>query len=171
MKKVFLLAVIITAFAFASFAESNFQRNSKPTLFAYTGPSYPYNGSYTYSFDGAQFYNGCTNELMTLSGSIYVSYHGVYNDNKSKFSLHINVMGIKAVGESGRTYQISGTNNIQDSYSYANGVYTFKGVQNERWTTAGGGNNFTISSTYFVTFDAYGNVTVRREPTFEVYCQ
>jgi hypothetical protein len=161
MKKLIFFAVIATLLSSASYAKA---------IPGGYGGAYPYNGSFSYSFDGVQFYNTCTNEMMTLEGAIQIVYHGVYNANKSKFSFHLNAQGIKAVGESGRQYRISATNNAQSSSSYNNGVYTVKGVINERWTTPGKGNNFTINSTYNFSWDGEGNFTVKRD-SFEVHCQ
>ena len=167
MKKAFFLAVVTTAFALASFAEKGIQPFISPELY---GPAFPYNDSYTFDYDGVVFYNECTNELMTLSGSVKVMFQGVYNGDKTRNSIHVNVQGIKAVGESGREYHISGTNNIQSTYSYVDGVYTERAVNNERWTTAGGGNNFTYHVAYSFTIDANGNFTIKRDE-FEIHCQ
>ena len=167
MKKAFLLAVITTAFALCSFAEKSIQPFISPELY---GPAFPYNDSYLDNYDGVVFYNECTNELITLSGSLRVMYHGVYNGEKTTGSFNFNTQGIKAVGESGREYHLSATENFRSSESYNNGVYSVTLVNNERWTTAGGGNNFTYSYTYAFTIDANGNTTVTREQ-YAQYCQ
>jgi len=168
MKKAFFLVVITTAFALSSFAEKSIQPLFiSPELY---GPAFPYNDSYLDNYDGVVLYDECTNELITLSGSLRVMFHGVYNGEKTTSIIHFNAQGIKGTGESGREYHPSATENIRISESYNNGVYSYTEVSNQRWTTAGGGNNITFRSTYAFTIDANGNTTVTRQQ-YTVYCQ
>ncbi len=120
--------------------------------------------------NGTQFYNPCTNELMTIYGDVQFRTHGVTNDNNSITTLNANGMGVKAIGESGRIYTISGAARLQWS-DYANGVFTFKFRFYNRYVTAGGANNLIEKGIFYLKVDADGNTTYIIDPVFETYCQ
>jgi hypothetical protein len=123
------------------------------------------------NLDGEQVYNSCTKESMTLYGNIRVVVQFIDNSpNKATFTLHTNGTGIRAIGESGREYTLSGTDNYQVQW-FSNGVTTTKEVNNIRFTTAGSESNFIVSYTIYVKVDGDGNVTVIREEVFETSCQ
>jgi hypothetical protein len=121
---------------------------------------------------GEQFYNSCTDELMTASvWNLLIDFHGVYNGNKSTITFHVNLQRFKGVGEkSGLEYVGSGSFNEQESY-FSDGVFTTKLVNHQRATTAGGDNNLTTVVTFYIKVDADGNVTIQRDPVEETYCQ
>ncbi len=134
-------------------------------------------GAVTYSnvfredVTGNSIFNPCTNELMTIqSGYLLLNFHGVLNGENSTIIVHANVQGVKAVGESGREYYISGSYNRQESY-FSNGVFTTKLEHFDRFVTSGRDNNLIVKDTYYIKVDADGNVTVIRDETHEVYCQ
>ena len=122
------------------------------------------------NWEGTQLYNTCTNELMTLSGDTYVSVHGIYNGTKSTITIHANGQQIKAVGESGRQYTISGSTNHQES-SFSDGVFTTKEVHFDRFITTGSENTLIWKDNFYIKVDADGNVTIIRDEIHETYCQ
>ena len=131
----------------------------------------PFRDTFIVNWDGQQVINPCTNELTTVYGSELVTIHGVNDSVRSKFTVNVHFLqGFRAIGESGRQYVIQEALLFQESH-FADGVVTIKLVANLRWLTKGGGNNFINSETSYIKIDAYGNVTVIREPIKESYCQ
>jgi hypothetical protein len=120
--------------------------------------------------NGDQFYNPCTNELITIYGDVQFRTHGVTNDNNSITTLNANAMELKAIGENGRVYTISGAARLQWS-DYSNGVFTFKFRFYNRFISAGGNNNLIDEGTFYLVVDAEGNTTYRIDPVFKTYCQ
>lgn len=131
----------------------------------------PFHGSYDVIRDGQQFYNSCTNELVTVYGNEQVIFHGLSNGSKSTITFNVNIPGtIRGADESGREYIINEHLLYQESH-FADGVFSTKLVATLRWITEGGSNNFIHEETFYVKVDADGNVTVIREPISEDYCQ
>ncbi len=120
--------------------------------------------------NGDQLYNPCTNELMTIYGDVQFRTHGVTNDNNSITTLNASIIGVKAIGESGRVYAIAGAGTLQWS-NYSNGVFTFKLRYTNHFITAGGKNNFIEGQTFYLKVDASGNTTYIIDPVSESYCQ
>ena len=135
-----------------------------------SGGAMPFNDREIINFDGQQFFNSCTNELITVSGDAQLIFHGIYNGTKSTITVNWHITGIKAVGESGRQYTINGAQTYQESY-FSNGVFTTKFVRNVRWVTAGGSNDFIQQVTVYFKIDAEGNITYLRDPVDVSYCQ
>ena len=135
------------------------------------GAAVPFHGTFNESLDGAQIYNSCTNEMMTLSGSNHVIFHGVADGTDSKITFHYDLPGtITAVGESGREYIVTGTLNAQEG-EFSVGEFTFKFVNKYRFITKGGSNNFFNEQTHYLKVDADGNWIVIREEVQKSYCQ
>jgi hypothetical protein len=173
MKKV-SVAFITAAFIFSVHAETNhlpypFTQPTPQNNFQMKAGPKPFHQTETFVWDGEEFYNPCTDEMITLSGESHITVHGIYNNKKSKISDHINDQGITAVGESGRIYRISGANNSKETF-FANGLFVTKLVRNERWTTAGSKNNYTIRESFLITVDATGKVTIEKESA-EAFCR
>ena len=120
--------------------------------------------------NGDQLYNPCTNELMTIYGDVQFRTHGVTNDNNSITTLNTSIIGVKAIGESGRVYAIVGAGTLQWS-NYSNGVFTFKLRYTNHFITSGGKNNFIEGLTFYLKVDASGNTTYIIDPVSESYCQ
>jgi len=132
--------------------------------------AFPFNDHEIVYYDGQQFYNSCTNELITVSGNAQFIFDGIYNGTKSTITVNWHIRGIKATGESGREYTINGGSTYQES-SFSNGVFTTKFVRSVRWVTAGSANNFIQKVTVYFKIDAEGNITYLRDPVSENYCQ
>jgi len=109
---------------------------------------------------------------MTLYGNIRVVVEFIDNSpNKATFTLHVNGIGLRAIGESGREYTVSGTDNYQVQW-FSNGVTTTKEVNIIRFITAGSSEpNFIINYTIYIKVDADGNVTLIRDEVFETSCR
>jgi hypothetical protein len=120
--------------------------------------------------NGDQFYNPCTNELMTMYGDVQFRIHGVTNDNTSITTLNASVLGLKAVGESGRAYSITGAGLFKES-NYSNGVFTFTVSYTNHFITNGGKNNFILGETYYFKVNADGSTTYLKDPIIRNYCQ
>jgi hypothetical protein len=135
-----------------------------------SGEAVPFNDVQIVNFDGQQFHNVCTNETMTSTGDAQLRIHGVYNGNLSTMIIHINFLGIKGIGETGRQYFISGSTN-RKTFTFSNGVLATKVVAIVRWTTAGSDNDFIQEATFYIKVDATGAVTVLKETVMESYCQ
>ena len=131
--------------------------------------AFTFHDDFVLNWEGTQLYNPCTNELMTLSGDTYVTVHGIYNGAKSTITVHANGQQIKAVGESGRQYTISGSTNHQES-SFSNGVFTTKEVHFDRFITTGSENTLIWKDNFYIKVDANGNVTIIRDEIHETYC-
>jgi hypothetical protein len=153
-------------------AESQLQTNASSSQSQTNASSSAgtYHNVFKFNLDGLQVYNSCTNELMTIHGDRQVAIQFMYNDIRSTFTRHLNGTGVTAIGESGREYIVSGSQNYQVS-GFFNGVYTEKEVVKLHFITAGSESNFIISSTLYIKVDAEGNVTVIREPVSETYCK
>jgi hypothetical protein len=178
MKKIFLFTAI--AFLMLSscrkegatlakdqpLAQSRSQTNASSS-----GRAFTFNDVYKFNLAGELIYNSCTNELMTaLTWGVNFVVHGVYNDNNSKITVHVNNTGIKFVGESGREYVASGEVNEQESY-FSNGVFTTKNFYTASARTAGGGNNLIIRETFYIKVYSDGTIKYIRDPVAEVRCQ
>jgi hypothetical protein len=123
------------------------------------------------SLDGVQFYNSCTNELVTLYGSDHFVYHGFYDGPDSKTIANVTVPAtIRAVGESGREYIFTATLNAQEG-EFSEGEFTFKFIFIYRIVAKGGGNNFFYELTHYLKVDAEGNWTVIRGEVEKTYCR
>ena len=120
--------------------------------------------------NGDQFYNPCTNELMTIYGDVQFRTHGVSNDNNSITTLNTSIKGVKAIGESGRVYSFGGAATLQWS-NYSNGVFTFKLRFANLFFTKGSSNNFIEKGTFYLKVDADANTSYIIDPVFESYCQ
>ncbi len=146
-------------------AKSQSQANASSS-----GGAFEFHDVFRQNLDGEQFYNPCTNEQMTATTwDRLINFHGIYNGTKSTIIFHINVQGFKTVGESGTEYVLSATYNSQESY-FSNGVFTTKLVHHVRATTPGGGNSFILTDTYYIKVDADGNITILRDPVYEISC-
>ena len=186
MKKIFLFTTIAflmlssckkeatTLLQDQTVADSELQANASSsqteTNASSSGGAFTFQDVFTLNWEGTQLYNPCTNELMTLSGDTYVSVHGIYNGAKSTMTVHANGQQIKAVGESGRLYTISGSTNHQES-SFSDGVFTTKEVHFDRFITTGSANTLIWKDNFYVKVDANGNVTIIRDEIHETYCQ
>jgi hypothetical protein len=148
-------------------AESQLQSNASDI-----GGAFTFNDVYTVDLAGEQFYNSCTNEQMTASiWNVLVSFHGIYNGNKSTIIVHSGTQRFKGVGEeSGLEYIGAASRNYQESY-FADGVFTTKLVYVIHAMTAGGGNNLIITETFYINVYADGTITYVRDPVYEVRCQ
>ena len=145
-------------------------RSQSQTNASSSGAAFPFNDREIINFDGQQFYNPCTNELITVLGDAQLIAHGIYNGTKSTITLNWHITGIKAAGESGREYTINGAQTYQES-NFSNGVFTTKFVRIVRWVTAGGGNDFVQEVTEYLKIDTEGNITYLRDPVNVTYCQ
>jgi len=122
------------------------------------------------SLDGVQFYNSCTNELVTLYGYDHFVYHGFYDGPDSKITANLTVPATaRAVGESGREYIFTATLDAQEG-EFSNGEFTFKFIFIYRIIAKGGGNNFFYELTHYLKVDAEGNWIVIREEVEKTYC-
>ena len=131
----------------------------------------PFHVNFEESVEGFQIYNSCTNELMTLHGSIHDVFHGLYDGPDSKITFHYNFQeSVSAVGESGTEYIVTGTLNAQEG-EFSVGEFTFKFINKYRFITKGGGNNFFYELTHYLKVDAEGNWTIIREEVEKTYCQ
>ena len=135
------------------------------------GAAVPFHGSFDESLDGIQLYNSCTNEQMTLYGSNHVVFHGFYDGPDSKTTFHYDLPGtVRAVGESGREYIVTGTLNAQEG-EFSVGEFTFKFINKYRFIAKGGGNNFFYELTHYLKVDAEGNFIVIRSEVEKTYCR
>lgn len=155
-------------------AQSELQTNASGSQTQINGGSSE--GAVTFSsveivhHDGDQFYNPCTGELMTIYGDVQFRTHGVTNDNTSITTLNASAMGLKAIGESGRVYRISGSARLQWS-DYSNGVFTFKLRFYNKFISAGGNNNLIEERMLYLVVDAKGNSTYRIDQAYKTYCK
>ena len=154
----------------AAESQTNASNSQAETNLSSSGGAFTFQDVFTLNWEGTQLYNPCTNELMTLSGATYVSVHGIYNGTKSTITVHANGQQIKAVGESGRQYTISGSTNHQES-SFSDGVFTTKEVHFDRFVTTGSENTLIWKDNFYIKVDANGNVTIIRDEIHETYCQ
>jgi hypothetical protein len=178
MKKIFFF----TAIAFLSLSscrkegttlakDQALAKSQSQTNASTSGGAFAFNDVIRQNLDGEQLYNPCTNEQMTATTwNRLIDFHGIYNGNKSTITFHVNVQGFKAVGESGTEYILAATYNSQESY-FSNGVFTIKLVHHVRATTPGGGNSFILTDTYNIKVDADGNITILRDPVYEISCK
>src|SRR6266487_84326 len=115
-------------------AKSQSQTNASSS-----GGAFTFSDHFKENLAGEQFYNSCTNVLMTaITWNRLIDFHGIYNGNNSTITFHVNVQGFKAVDESGREYTISGSFNGQEQQSYfSDGVFTTKVIHHVQITTAG----------------------------------
>jgi hypothetical protein len=120
--------------------------------------------------DGDQIYNPCTGELMTIYGDVQFRTHGLTNDNNSVTTVNANVIEVKAIGESGTVYIISGAARLQ-WIDYSNGISTYKFRFYNRFISAGGNNNLIDEGIFYLMVDAEGNTTYLIDPIFKTYCQ
>jgi hypothetical protein len=120
--------------------------------------------------NGTRFYNPCTEEWMTLYGDVQFRLHSVSNNNNSMSITNSSVLGLKAIGESGRTYSITGAGIFQES-NYSDGSLTNKISFTNHFITSGGGNNFIFGHTVYRKEDADGNVSYQRDPVSFSSCQ
>ena len=150
--------------------QTNARGSQTQTNASSSGGAFTFNDREIMNFDGQQFYNSCTNELITVFGDAQLIFHGIYNGTKSTITVNWHITGIKAVGESGREYIIDGAQTYQQSY-FSNGVFTTKFVRNVRWVTAGSDNDFIQEVTEYLKIDAEGNITYLRDPVNVAYCQ
>jgi hypothetical protein len=121
-------------------------------------------------FENFEFYNPCTDEIMTITGRARIQIHGVVNGNKSTLIAHAHSQGGTAVGEDGRKYILTGGSNFQET-TFSDGMFTTKYEYADLALTAGGGNNFIIREIFHIKVDAQGNVTYEREPLMLSYCR
>jgi len=186
MKKIFLFTTIAflmlssckkeatTLLQDQTVSDSEFQANASSsqteTNASTSEGAFTFHDDFVLNWEGTQLYNPCTNELMTLSGDTYVTVHGIYNGAKSTMTVHANGQQIKAVGESGRLYTISGSTNHQES-SFSDGVFTTKEVHFDRFITTGSENTLIWKDNFYIKVDANGNVTIIRDEIHETYCQ
>ena len=186
MKKIFLFTTIAflmlssckkeaaTLLQDQTVSNSEFQANASSsqteTNASTSEGAFTFHDDFVLNWEGTQLYNPCTNELMTLSGDTYVTVHGIYNGAKSTMTVHANGQQIKAVGESGRLYTISGSTNHQES-SFSDGVFTTKEVHFDRFITTGSENTLIWKDNFYIKVDADGNVTIIRDESHETYCQ
>jgi hypothetical protein len=152
--------------------DQSLEQNQSQTNASRSGGAFTFSDVFTIDLAGEQFYNSCTNEQMTASiWNVLVSFHGIYNGNKSTIVIHSGTQRFKGVGEeSGLEYIGAASRNYQESY-FSDGVFTTKLVYVIHAMTAGGGNNLIITETYYINVDASGNVTYQRDPVYEVRCQ
>ena len=173
MKKIFFFAAI-TVLMLSSSCKKEVtplsQNRTATERISSSGGAFTFQDDFVLNWEGTQLYNPCTNELMTLSGDTYVTVHGIYNGAKSTITVHANGQQIKAVGESGRLYTISGSTNHQES-SFSDGVFTTKEVHFDRFITTGSENTLIWKDNFYVKVDANGNVTIIRDEIHETYCQ
>jgi hypothetical protein len=120
--------------------------------------------------NGTQLYNPCTDEIMTVYGDVQFRLHGVTNSNNSMTITNSSLLGLKAIGESGRTYSITGAGIFQES-NYSDGVLTNKLSFTNHFITSGGQNNFIYGETVYRKVDADGNVSYQRGPESFSSCQ
>jgi hypothetical protein len=131
----------------------------------------PFHVNFEESVEGFQIYNTCTDELMTLHGSIHDVFHGFYDGPDSKTTFHYNFQhSVSAVGASGREYTATGTLNAQEG-EYSPGEFTFKYINKYSFITKGGGNNFIYELTHYLKVDDEGNWIVIRAEVEKSYCQ
>jgi len=135
----------------------------------------PFHGSFDESLDGVQLYNSCTNEQMTLYGTIHYVSHGFddgpHDGTDLKTTFHYNLTGtVSAVGESGTEYSVTGTLNAQEG-DFSPGEFTYKFVNKYRFFTKGGGNNFFYELTHYLKVDDQGNWTIIRGEVEKTYCR
>ena len=152
--------------------QTNASGSQSQTNASSSGGAFTYNDHFKENLDGEQFYNSCTNQLMTATTwNRLIDFHGVYNGNNSTITFHVNVQGFKAVDESGREYTLSGTFNGQEQESYfSDGVFTTKIIHHVQITTASGGNNSLLTDTFYVKVYPDGTVTYIRDPVYEIRC-
>jgi len=151
--------------------QTNASGSQTQTNASSSGGAFTFHDVIRQNLDGEQFYNPCANEQMTATTwNRLIDFHGIYNGNKSTIIFHVNVQEFKAVGEGGTEYILAATYNSQESY-FSNGVFTTKLVHHVRATTPSGGNSFILTDTYYIKVDADGNVTILRDPVYEISCQ
>ena len=135
------------------------------------GVAVPFNVIVDESLNGLQFYNSCTNELITLYGSDHFVYHGFYDGPDSRTTANLTIPAtVGAVGESGREYTFTATLNAQKG-EYSPGEFTFKFIFIYRIIAKGGGNNFFYELTHYLKVDAEGNWTIIRGEAEKTYCR
>src|SRR6266542_4245945 len=173
MKKIFFF----TAIAFLSLsscrkegttlAKGEVLTKSESQSNASTSGALPYNIQNYVSLDGVVISNACTNESVILSGICHVFGHGVYNPqtNTSKDEFHINLQGVKGVGETtGSEYQVKDNISSRQIISYDGCTLTFNVSETFKITSANAGNNFifTMKLTYTYNF-CTTEYTVKRD--------
>lgn len=139
------------------------------------GAADPFHASFSESLDGVQIYNSCTNETMILYGTIHYVSHGFddgpHDGTDLKTTFHYNLSGtVRAVGESGTEYSVTGTLNAQEG-DFSPGEFTYKFVNKYRFFTKGGGTNFFYELTHYFKVDSEGNWTIIREEVEKSYCR
>ncbi len=167
MKNLFIIANIILAVILTSFTPVPILFNQNKLE---SNPAFTFNDSHTESLDGTLIYNPCTGEMLEFYGEMHFMYHGVFNNNKSTGTFHVNNKGVKAISATGKVYSISGVFNTTTTDKFSNGVFTMKQTQIERWTTQGSRNNFKVTRSYHVSVDANGNAQFFRDE-YQEYCQ
>jgi hypothetical protein len=130
----------------------------------------PFSDVFVAHHNGTQLFNPCTNEVMTIYGDVQFRVHGVTNKNNSMTITNSSALGLKAIGESGRKYSITGAGIFQES-NYSDGAYTSKVSYTNHFITADGENNFIYGETFYLKVDADGNVSYQRDAVFSVTCQ
>ncbi len=173
MKKIFFFTAI--AFLTISSCKKEGATSSKDQALAKsqsqtnasTVNAQPYNIQNYVSLDGEVISNACTNELVKLSGICHVFGHGVYDPqtNTSKDEFHINLQGVKGVGETtGSEYQVKDNISSRQIISYDGCTLTFNVSETFKITSANADNNFifTMKLTYTYNF-CTTEYTVKRD--------
>ncbi|SRR6266496_1820094 len=162
MKKIFFF----TAIAFLSLsscrkegttlAKGEVLTKSESQSNASTSGALPYNIQNYVSLDGVVISNACTNESVILSGICHVFGHGVYNPqtNTSKDDFHINLQGVKGMGETtGNAYEVKDNISERKNISCDGCILTFSGSEIFKITSANANNNFIFKMKLIYTYN------------------
>ena len=154
MKKIMSLVALAAIFTLSSFISR-------------TPPGQgPFNSVETMNLEGS-FFNECTGEWITYTGTAHANVFGMFWANKIMVNYHITYSYVGIGQTSGKTYRA----NMQEQYSESSsstGRYSMNASSAGRWVTSGARNNFTTSSSSQVSINSRGEVTVNvDDPTFD----
>lgn len=105
-------------------------------------------------------WNPCTNEFVTISGTLHYILRWVISDNKETFVLHFNASNAIGVGQtSGTHYVTTSTFNYSNTNSFTGEQRVFQQSASTHFVDQGGEGSFTIINDWHLTVNANGEET------------
>lgn len=105
-------------------------------------------------------WNPCTEEYVTISGTLHYILRWVISDNKETFVLHFNASNVKGVGQtSGTEYVTTSTFNYSNTNSFTGELRVFQQSASTQYVALGGEGSFTIINDWHLTVNANGEET------------
>ena len=106
-------------------------------------------------------FNPCNGEFVILDGTIGLDFHTVINGNRVNQSLHESGH-LTGTGDQGNDYVVNLNVNVHSNFSLVNGSWTYNAVQSFNVISKGGAPNFVLKTSFKITVNANGDVTVVR---------